>query len=82
MDPAQAPVWSAQPQGNAIPEKVTKPDFPKYVSCDVFFSSDYLAKVPFDVALAAVGGDDQQEEQGRSQHHLVEGGGSLKFTAV
>ena len=45
-------------------------------------SSDYLAKVPFDVALAAVGGDDQQEKQGRSQHHLVEGGGSLKFTAV
>ena len=45
-------------------------------------SSDYLAKVPFDVALAAVGGDDQQEKQGRSQHHLVEGGGSLKFTVV
>ena len=32
---------------------------------------DYLAKVPFDVALTAVGGDDEQEEQGRSQHHLV-----------
>ena len=38
----------------------------------VMWSFDYLAKVPFDVALAAVGGDDQQEEQGRSQHHLVE----------
>ena len=46
------------------------------------WSFDYLAKVPFDVAVAAVGGDDEQQEQGRSQHHLVEGGGSLKFTAV
>ena len=47
----------------------------------MMWSSDYLAKVPFDVTLAAVGGDDQQDEQGRSQHHLV-GGGSLRFTAV
>ena len=41
----------------------------------------YLAKVPFDVALAAVGGDDQQEEKGGPQHHLEEGG-SLSFTAA